>query len=321
MLQTQVKMKPGREGGERATVSLRRTAVAKTRRTLAALLAIGAGLAAVLGFWQDCYDTVASVGPDPTVSICRTPILTDLPTIALVLLVLFLLWPDLSEMSVGGIRLKRLVEQNRKEMEAEVHQLRVQMAVAQQQNVNFSLSLAQPDLTAEAVVAIAEQTDTVDRSPADAEIILESDRAREEFRKEPTLEAFLARWATTESILLWLDRAERRQAVLRADSLSIPDQQILRVAYPMPVPLLGMGIPPHLEAQAIEAVKIAQAPYQQLITAAASARNILIHRGEPLESEIVGSLTDGLTEFQAAVRVRIARLLREAGESDTASPA
>lgn len=62
--------------------------------------------------WVICDQKLAAVGTQPVVKVCHSPSLTDLPVIAILLLVVLLLLPDLSEVGFPGLfSLKRQVEQ------------------------------------------------------------------------------------------------------------------------------------------------------------------------------------------------------------------
>ncbi len=62
--------------------------------------------------WAICDQKLAAVGTQAVVKVCHSPSLTDLPVIAILLLVLLLLLPDLSEVGFPGLfSLKRQVEQ------------------------------------------------------------------------------------------------------------------------------------------------------------------------------------------------------------------
>jgi cell division protein FtsB len=78
------------------------------------VLAIGLGVAALLGDWYSvCEDQlVGEPGPEMTVvSVCRDPGVTDLLPLTFLLVVLLLLWPELSELGIPGfLTLKRRVQ-------------------------------------------------------------------------------------------------------------------------------------------------------------------------------------------------------------------
>lgn len=62
--------------------------------------------------WVICDQKLAAVGTQAVVKVCHSPSFTDLPVIAILLLVVLLLLPDLSEVGVPGLfSLKRQVEQ------------------------------------------------------------------------------------------------------------------------------------------------------------------------------------------------------------------
>jgi Subtilase family len=72
------------------------------------LAALAASLA---GLFEVCDDQVAQTGNEGVVEVCRGLSLTDPAIFFVALLVIFCLWPDLSEISIGVFRLTRKVEE------------------------------------------------------------------------------------------------------------------------------------------------------------------------------------------------------------------
>jgi hypothetical protein len=107
----------------------------KVRHVFAAVVALGLAavwLASSLGALKVCRDSLASVGSAAVVRMCGPLGLIEL--LPWTLLLVLLMWPDLSEVSVPGlISLKRRVAEQEKRQE------RLEIAIqAVQQNVNLS---------------------------------------------------------------------------------------------------------------------------------------------------------------------------------------
>ena len=101
---------------------------AKALRWLLALLIVLVGtLVWASGSVEICDDRLAAVGTDPVVRVCSAPTLSSPAVIGWLLAVLFLLAPDVTEISVGLFSLKQKVEQESKETREVVESLSVRV--------------------------------------------------------------------------------------------------------------------------------------------------------------------------------------------------
>jgi hypothetical protein len=125
-----------------------------------ALVLVGLGLSLFGGFVV-CRDELATVGNSAVVRSCGPPGLTDLPVVAGVFLLVVLLAPDLSEVSIGVLSLKQRVEDTRrdqKEIRAEFEGLK--------QSFNIS-----PSATAEQTTSVATSIEALDLPGTIREIV------------------------------------------------------------------------------------------------------------------------------------------------------
>lgn len=121
------------------------------------------GLAALLiliGIWLSvpgghvvCQDELAHVGKNAVVRTCGPLGLTALPVVASVLLLVVLLGPDLSEVSIGVLSLKQRVDEtqrNQKEIQEEFEGLKQSFVIATsasaEQTTSVATSVEAPDL-------------------------------------------------------------------------------------------------------------------------------------------------------------------------------
>lgn len=101
------------------------------RWILAAILIFGAGLLPGLAnIYQICREELAQVGNEGVVRVCAPPSVADFPVVAGVLLIVVLLAPDLSEVSIGVLNLKqRVADQGEKQQSLEKELNRLEMTV------------------------------------------------------------------------------------------------------------------------------------------------------------------------------------------------
>jgi hypothetical protein len=101
------------------------------RWLIVALVVFGAGLLPGLANrYEICREEVAQTGNEGVVRVCAPPSIGDLPVIAGALLLVVLLAPDLSEVSIGVLKLKqRVVEQEEKQQSLEDEVARLQMTI------------------------------------------------------------------------------------------------------------------------------------------------------------------------------------------------
>jgi hypothetical protein len=124
------------------------------------LVLVSLGLS-VFGDYVVCRDELASVGNRAVVRTCGPLGLTDLPSVAAILVLVVLLAPDLSEVSIGVLALKQRVEDTRrdqKEVRAEFEGLK--------QSFNISSST-----TAEQTTSVATSMEAVDLPGTIREIV------------------------------------------------------------------------------------------------------------------------------------------------------
>lgn len=89
-------------------------------RYMALVVLLVAALLAVAFFYRDCVEVVTKAvnGDLSTVTTCGPPTVSSGPLLVLLLVVLGLLWPDLAEVTVLGVGLKRQVEAAKNAVEA-----------------------------------------------------------------------------------------------------------------------------------------------------------------------------------------------------------
>lgn len=92
-----------------ATENVDAPAAWRRTRLIVAFLILAAYAAAAIWWYREC--SVLRVGTDPAEATCAPPTVTSATVLVLLFLVVLLLWPDISEITVLGVTLKRRVEQ------------------------------------------------------------------------------------------------------------------------------------------------------------------------------------------------------------------
>jgi hypothetical protein len=138
--------------------------------------------------WVICDQKLAAVGTHPVVKVCHSPSLTDLPVIAILLLVLLLLLPDLSEVGVPGlISLKGKVEQQEAKLgnlEQELtFRTEVQQVAQQAQKVESTVNIQLAD-TKEALHEFERKSGIVTNYADDNGAVKLSNTQRAELRSQ-----------------------------------------------------------------------------------------------------------------------------------------
>ena len=240
---------------------------------------------AVKGSYSEvCQDAATDAGQ--VVEVCRPLAATDLPVVAFVALVLLILWPGLSEISFGGVKLKRVteaVEENAKKLDRT-------MDLVSSININQTFHFGQP-------APPPPSSPTVAKALIDGE----GDDSAPDASPEATTE-FIESWTAVEAINQW------SSAVLSAPQWD-EDADHIPVVGPS-----GIGVPSYLAdlplSKHIAAARIIAAStssYRMEISVARSIRDLLAH-GQFLSADAVESATQILRDYESQVRRRIEHL-------------
>ena len=213
--------------------------------------------------------------------------------------ILLLLWPDVSEISIGVVRLKRLIADKAKKTDERVEAVRRDidnrltqvLHASQRLTINFGAQLS-PDQIREAV-----QSKPPEPSPLSTTPVADSGTLEPKPR-------FLVDWALAEAVLDW---AERYRYTQRGTDL------------PLISPILGIYLPDDKVGTAVDGVFHLIEVYGSTLSAARSVRNILAH-GEGgvggdslLDDDLIEDVSAGVSRFLDSVRGQIGGLL--AGEA------
>ena len=193
---------------------------------IAVVISAGAGWLSEI-----CSDSIAEVGDVAIVRQCRPPQIGDLSMLALGGLLIALLLPDLSQVSFGGVELRRLITKESAETQAAVE--RAQESLTQILNTSHSASIAVNTVgdTDAIVNALSEQLKTLGvEIPADSKATLPV-----KLRSE-----FLLELATAEGVLRQIESLQvmERERLLGAESQRELDDSIEELAN-LPVYIAG----------------------------------------------------------------------------------
>jgi subtilisin family serine protease len=99
-------------GHERRSLWMWWTEASALRWGLVVLLVLAAVVASFVGgFLEVCEQQLAQTGDSGVVEVCRRPSMSDPAVLGFVLLILVVVWPDLSEVSIGVFKLTRKVDE------------------------------------------------------------------------------------------------------------------------------------------------------------------------------------------------------------------
>lgn len=282
----------------------------RAARWLVVLVGLTFGFVSLTGGWWGsvCSQELAAVGAEPVVRICRTPSVTDPAFIIGSLLLLFLLWPDVSKISIGNIALEKQIAKSKEETEKLITALRFDLKMQQQMNIDIRFPEPRANLPVEEIERIAS---------VGVERVLEA-------IDDPEAD-FVQRWSTIEAVLDWVDTlssgAARYKAALFAGGPwrtgptplmeqrpeLITEGELADLLMPDPQ-LLGYSIPSEQLFPTLRVVQKLLDSYSAELDASRSARNLLTHSELQIEDSLLRSLAGRLGELEDALHRRLDKL-------------
>lgn len=290
------------------------------RWTLSAALVVGSGAVSILDESTICRQQLASVGEIPVVETCGPPSITDLPVIAVVLLLAILLAPDLSEISIGVLSLKQRVskaERVQQHLTEEVEAIRnvVTFSASTEARQNIETSIAPvieveaPDLPG----ILREVAQSLGRVPEDPTL-----KGAEDYvdKPDPGVASLLGELVLTLSQLEYLLGLRSIETpILPRVSLFGVDLDVTAMALRMAFPDLN-AVVVRVDPQALESVREAfVAEYEKPLGNLRVVRAFAVH-GLVSESVAKSALKTARTLF-GALSIRIEGLPRVVDSSDT----
>jgi hypothetical protein len=273
------------------------------RWSLALVLVALASVGFAWQWWDPvCSEELASTGPTAVVEVCRSPSITDPALVAGLLVLVLLMWPDLSELSFGIVRLTRQVDESQRRTEAALTDLKQYVALSIRQTVKTEINWAgRGDLTppqvevaaAEAIESVAELGDLGDlEMRADSEPPLKERLDKASDPDTDPVAGFLSQWVIIEGVIDW--EGELSSKWQPGTGLS----QLL--GFP---PLLGFNFESGDEVEtAYYMVQDQFRRHRVTLDAARSARNLIVHNQTMIDDETLRSITRSLYALEGAIR-------------------
>jgi hypothetical protein len=161
------------------------------RWILAFVLMLAGGVAVLVGLPEVCEEQVAQTGEQGVVRTCHEPSATDPRFIAFLVLILMLVWPDLSELSVGMVKLTRRVEDQTKQTQKVGDEVRM-LGLELRQTISQQVAQSQQVYINTAAAGEAEDVSTTPAPLAGAglEAILRVVRAQPAYKRARIPEAW-----------------------------------------------------------------------------------------------------------------------------------
>ncbi len=256
------------------------------------ILVIGSFATAIGFFGEVCDEELSETGA--VVELCDPPSVTDLPVTLALLALIAMLAPDLSEVTLGGIGVKRLIEQKSSETKQDIAGVEerterriaaFEMRVTQSPTFNnvmaFSPQLSESDIRgivealsrsrAEGGAGSKQISHTVDAKLISAQA-----------------SAFANEWGTTEAILEWFEMARGYDRIGHGRP---------------PGPLVGLDIDAARRPALIESLGPFVASSIVDFQVARSTRNILVHGDADAQpdDELLSMVTANLERFNNTV--------------------
>lgn len=290
-----------------------------TWRWLLALAAITLlALSLAFDWWgSQCSEELAQTGDDAVVEVCRAPSLSDPAVLLTTGLILLLLWPDLSEVSLGLISLKRRIDENQERTESRLTELKQQIvAMSVRQTVTVRNEYGRGDLNAEEVRRGAEairKRALEPGQPADHPLEQEGQAADkwkdaappgdsqvepvEPILEDPVVAAFLTEWGVIEGVIDARQNLDSEQWLLGSWEI---DPRVT------PPKVLNTELKSSLDVKyAIGLIDVVLAQHKDTLDAARSARNLIVHQGVEIDGQSLRSLTVSLMDISKTISNRL----------------
>lgn len=269
---------------------------------VSALIIVGGFLIGAIAqnYGRVCSETATDAGA--VVEVCRPLAVTDLPVVAFAAFVLLLLWPGLSEVSLGGLKLKRLSDA----VEGNAEKLERTMNMVSSIGINQTFQFGAQEESAQRLLDLPSEEPTPAPSPSGSDRTDTAAPVREAdetpIASADAVDRFLELWAMVESVNKW-------SVAVLAGSTWDEDADHIPASYPssqgLPGSLTDLSTASYIAAARI--IASATSTYSLELSAARSTRNLLIHGDHTLSADAIEEMTRILRDYLSAIERRVAR--------------